>query len=562
MALTMNLSKNMEHYSRDELIKIVKTNEAIVGKNSHDIDAIKLLSQAHLRLANFQAAAQKLSDLIKLDSSQIWAYHELANILQRFAKSGDAKDLIRQALLVDSKNAQSHVVFGTLLAEENNLIAGEWHFRRALELSPDNPTIQSKLALSLMQQGKTDEAYTLYQTASELVPTDFEIVAHWSKLCEVTGNLQQADTLLKKAAKIASPAAVDLLRSSYLARAGKHQQAINIISASKNPSGDALLERGRAYDRLGDYDNAWKDFVNGKNKILQEAPGLEYQSQAIEKFFAELTAFFSADMLPNLPTASVRKECPQPIFILGSPRSGTTLTERALSAHSNIAAGGELTFVAELRELANKILPSPTFPTNLAYSCTADFRHLATLFRDQYLARAESAGLLNSRAKFFTDKMPFNEIYLPIIKMAFPESSIIQLTRNPLDISVSMMSHRINHGFHCAYRVENIFHHLNAVYDLSRHYGDVMDNNILQLKYEDFVAQQEQETRNMIDHIGLPFEQACLNFQSNTSYTPTPSYIQVQSKVTDSAIERYKNYQAHLQAYQTKFATLLSAQGY
>ncbi|MGK0437650.1 MAG: hypothetical protein ACJATK_000592 [Paracoccaceae bacterium] len=89
-----------------------------------------------------------------------------------------------------------------------------------------------------------------------------------------------------------------------------------------------------------------------------------------------------------------------------------------------------------------------------------------------------------------------------------------------------------------------------------------MDSNILPLKYENFVDQQEQETRNMINHIGLPFEAACLSFHSNKSYTPTPSYIQVQSKVTDSAIERYKNYRTHLQTYQTEFATLISAQGY
>lgn len=558
----MNLTKKMQDYSRDELIKIIKINEAIVGKNSHDIDAVKILSQALLRIDDFQAAAQQLSKLLKVDATQIWAYHDLALILQRFGKPEEAKDLIRQALLVDSKDAQSHAIFGTLLAEENNLIAAEWHFRRALELSPANPTIQSKLALSLMQQGKTEEAYTLYQQASELAPNDFEIVAHWSKLCEVTGDLEQADTLLKKASKIASPSAVDLLRSSYLARIGNQQQAIDIISRSKNPSGDALLERGRAYDRLGQYDNAWKDFVNGKEKILQEAPGLEYQTQGIEKFFTELTSFFSADMLPRLPSASVRKECPQPIFILGSPRSGTTLTERALSAHSDIIAGGELTFLAELRELANKILPTPTFPKNLAYSCTADFQYLATLFRDQYLARAESAGLLSSSAKFFTDKMPFNEIYLPILRMAFPESPVLQLTRNPLDVCVSMMSHRINHGFHCAYRVKNIFHHLNAVHNLGCHYSRVMDSNIFQLKYEDFVHQQEQETRSIIDYIGLPFQQACLNFQSNKSYTPTPSYIQVQSKVTDSAIERHKNYHTHLHTYQTKFAELMSAQGY
>ncbi len=546
----------------DELNKTIALNQAKVKQNPKDIEALEMLCGAHLKLQNYQAAAQLLSDVLKIDAKQIWAYQKLSNIYSHFGKHDEAKNLIRQALLIDSNDANSHLIFGTLLSEENNLVAGEWHFRRALSSTNLDPEIKSKLALCLMQQGKTDESYTLFEQASTLAPHDFKILAQWSKLCEVTGNLEQATSLLNTASSIASPDAVDLLRSSYYARTGKYQKSIDVINKAKNPSGDALLERGRAYDRIGEYDKAWSDFTIGKQRIVKEAPNLNYQKQAVENFFSELSSFITPEIVSQLPIANVRGDCPQPIFIFGSPRSGTTLTERVLSAHSQISAGGELTFLPELRELANKVLPTSTFPNNLAFSCTADFRHVATLFRDQYLARAESAGLFNSSADFFTDKMPFNEIYLPILKMAFPEAPIIQLTRNPLDVCVSMMSHRINHGFHCAYKPDDIFHHLNAVWNLRQHYERAMETDILFLKYEDFVLEQESVTERMIKHVGLPFEKACLNFQKNRTYTPTPSYIQVQSKVNDSAIERHKNYSQHLQAYEDQFSNLLLNQGY
>ncbi len=140
----------------------------------------------------------------------------------------------------------------------------------------------------------------------------------------------------------------------------------------------------------------------------------------------------------------------------------------------------------------------------------ADYHYTATLFRDYYLARAEQYGLLESGTAFFTDKMPFNEIYLPLIKMAFPNAKIVRVVRHPLDVCVSMLSNNMTHGFHCGYRIEDISNHLAAVHELVEHYGKELELNELVLRYETLVADQEGQTRKLLDYLGLPFEPACL----------------------------------------------------
>jgi len=264
-----------------------------------------------------------------------------------------------------------------------------------------------------------------------------------------------------------------------------------------------------------------------------------------------------------LPRAKPRPDTAQPIFVMGFPRSGTTLVEQILCSHSAIAAGGELPFVADMSKQASSLYPAAErFPENLAYSWMADYHYTATLFRDYYLARAEQYGLLKSGITFFTDKMPFNEIYLPLIKMAFPNAKVVRVVRHPLDVCVSMLSNNMTHGFHCGYRIEDISNHLTAVHDLVEHYGKELELNELVLRYETLVADQEGQTRKLLDYLGLPFEAACLQFHENRRYAPTPSYAQVTEKLNDRSIGRYQHYARQLEPYVPRLRKMMAAYGY
>ncbi len=510
-----------------------------------------------------------LKQALRDDPRADWAYNELIQLLFESGKRADAEALARVALRVNPRNPDAHQLFGTILSELNDLPSGEWHFRRALELGGDRADILANLALNLMQQGRTEEAGRHFARADALAPNTLRTLALWSKLAEVTGDLPRALELLDRAAAAHSPADVNLLRANHLARTGRPAEALALIDAAPALNGDAMLERGRLLERLGRYDEAWTQLVAGKRQLAAEAGGLTYPAQAVEQFMARMKRFFLAPNVALLPAAAPRADLIQPLFIVGFPRSGTTLLEQVLTSHSAVRAGGELPFATELRALSLQQFASPEgFPENLAQTWTADRGYAAALFRDYYFARAAQYGLLcqpraaGTGAAYFTDKMPFNEIWLPVIRMAFPRAKVVRILRHPLDVVVSMLANNMTHGFNCGYAVEDIAHHLVAVADLDAHYaaqnraGGLWPDE-LTLHYEDFIADQRGVTARLLDFLGLPFEDACIDFHRNPRYAPTPSYAQVTQKLNDRSIGRHRHYATQLAPYLPALAPLL-----
>jgi hypothetical protein len=184
------------------------------------------------------------------------------------------------------------------------------------------------------------------------------------------------------------------------------------------------------------------------------------------------------------------------------------------------------------------------------------------LFRDHYLARAEQSGLFNTGKPFFTDKMPFNEMYLPLLKMAFPRAKIVRVLRHPLDVCVSMMSNNLTHGFNCGYRIEDTVRHFAAMFELFEHYRSQMTVGDYELRYERFVREPLAETERLLEYLELPFEEACMRFHESRRYAPTPSYAQVTEPLNDRSIDRHRHYTQQLQPFVGPLAPMMRASGY
>jgi Flp pilus assembly protein TadD len=585
----------------------VRSAEAAVDERlrtaGRDINALGVRSYLLQRRGQFGEAARTLQAVIGIDPRADWAYHELIQILLAHRRLADAEQVARAGVRANPDNASCHNAFGLLLSETSDLPSGEWHLRRALALGEPQASFYANLARNLMKQGRIDEADGYFAQAQQLAPSDAKILAGWSNLREIRGDLAGAHELLDRAegvdgaeARPGSMEEVSLLRASYLSREGRHAEALAIINGGKSLTGAAQLARGRLHECLGRYDSAWQDFVEGKRKLASEAGGLQYRADAVEALFSRLKNFFTRDNLRRLPRAQLRADLPQPVFIIGFPRSGTSLVEQILCSHSAVRAGGELPFLSELPKLATDLLPSAeSFPESLAQSWTADRSYAATMFRDFYLARAAHYGLAHyglahyglahygvahgggevapegpARTqpdalpgnKFFTDKMPFNEIYLPLLKMAFPRAKIVHVVRHPLDVSVSILANTMPHGLNCGYRIEDITHHLAAVFDLLDHYRSEMDLGEYVVRYESLIADPAGETRRLLDYLGLPFEASCLNFYETPRCAPTPSLTRITQKLSDRAIGRHRHYVQHLRPYTSRLTRMTTAHGY
>ena len=172
-----------------------------------DTDALELRYLVQQQRGDVGRAAETLQAVIAIDTGADWAFNDLANLLYSHGRQADAEQVARAALRANPANGPAHFIFGTLLSELNDLPAGEWHFRRALELAGPEPPILMNLALNLMQQGRTDDAQIYFAQADAGAPGDLKTLAYWSKLHEVRGDLQGAGALLDRAETASSPAA-------------------------------------------------------------------------------------------------------------------------------------------------------------------------------------------------------------------------------------------------------------------------------------------------------------------------------------------------------------------
>ena len=506
---------------------------ALLSEAPEDVDALEVRALAAIERGDDEAAEDALRRAIAVAPERRWPYGDLARLLLKLQRNPDAEKVARAALAADTSNADAHALLGSILAEREQWVLAARHFETAMSLIGNHPQLLSGLGHARMRSGKLDEATRLLEAASKADRDALEPAVYLAEAYERLGRFEEAAKQLDVAERIARKQGtdVDLQRSVLLARMGQPELAIALLEGRADLSGAARLQRGRLYDRLGRYREAWADWVGGKAQ-LAERYGRYYAADEV----AELAKRVAA-MAGKLGPAERRDDVPQPIFIVGFPRSGTTLVEQVLARHGLLVAGGEPPFGAELHELGDVS---------------------AERMRDHYLARAEQYGLLNANARFFTDKMPDNTFWLPLLRAAFPKSPVIHVRRHPLDVLTSVMGHDMTHGFNCGYRLDHAARHLALVDDLL----EQERGSTNQLRYETLVADQAGETGRLMEAIGLPMEPQQLRFHERDEVSPTPSYAQVREPLNDRSIGRWRNYAAELESVRPIVAGAMARGGY
>jgi tetratricopeptide (TPR) repeat protein len=535
------------------------------------VDALRLLYQIRRAGGSRQAAEALIRRVVALAPNEFWATLELGLLLLDAGRLAEAEIHARNAIRLAPDGAQAHNLLAMVLTEAHKPQFGEHHYRIALQLSgARDPILLANLAWNLKSQGRMAEARQLYEESIELAPDVPQTLLGWARLEEVDRCFEAASRVLDRAeARFPGDARFQLTRAVLLGRERRYEEAFAVLAGIAGQSRDAglaaheLLEKGALLDRMGHPVEAFVAFEAGKRQA-RESGGQRYLAQEAQLLAARLKAFFTAARLSILPRAGVLGDTPQPIFILGFPRSGTTLVEQMLSAHPHIAAGDELPVIGEITGILPRQFESPlSYPDALAELWMADHVDGLDELRDHYLRKVRQLGVMRKPgAVRFTDKMPLNEMHLGLIALLFPEAPLIHVIRHPLDVVLSVFSNDLTHGLFCAYELETAAQHYVLVMDLVEHYRREMTLRYLPVRYEAIIADQEANVRRMLAFIGEDFDAGCLSFHENRRYARTASYAQVTEKLYDRSRFRYRRYLRQLEPVIPMLRPVIERLGY
>jgi hypothetical protein len=305
------------------------------------------------------------------------------------------------------------------------------------------------------------------------------------------------------------------------------------------PSGFALAKE------LEDLERFDESFTALTNASQLQRQNMRYEVQADLDIMAKIADVFGTDILSG---AIGGCESGEPIFIIGMPRTGTTLVERILGCHSDVFAAGELNnFASELMKLARPTGPAtPSSRLGLIENTAhIDFAQLG----ENYLT---STRVLTDGSPRFIDKLPFNYLYAGLIHLAFPNAKIINLVRNPLDTCFAVYKQLFDSAYPFSYQLDELADYYLSYRHLMKHWHEVMPGVIYEVSYEALVADLEGESRALLAHCDLPWQDACLDFHLNDAASTTASASQVREKIYASSIGRWRHFEDHLQGLKSR----------
>lgn len=417
----------------------------------------------------------------------------------------------------------------------------EEYFRKAAAQNPESLESWSGVINMLRFQGKLDDALELIKRIEREYPDETGPIAAEADIYERTGKYDEAYRIIQRmlASGNIDPMAIDVFMR-LCSRFDCCDEALQ--EGEKIASNPAVLPNfrqntyfglGKLYDKLGRYDEAFHSYRNG-NRINDIPFSITDFSNSVDN----LLSVYTEDNLAGMARSDI--DSSRPIFIVGMPRSGTSLTEQILASHPDVCGAGELNDINDIVTGLPAFLNTPIQYPHCVSKLTRE--HLNELAAG-YL---EKLAGFSDKARHVTDKMPHNFLNVGIISLLFPQSRIIHCVRDPRDTCLSIYFQ--NFGWLHAYgtRLDWLGSYYKEYSRVMKHWESVISMPLLTVRYEDMVADQEATTRKLIDFCGLEWNDACLDFHRSKRVVATASYDQVREKIYDKSRARWKKYAEHI----------------
>jgi len=525
---------------------------ALLRANPADPDANNCLGVVHQRLGNPAAAVSSFEKALASDPAFVPAYGNLANSLAQLGRIDDARRVVDRALGLRPESAIANRALADLAYTVSEFERAEESFRRSLSAAPDDFHSYNGLGMVLRRLGRLDEARACYERAIQLQPDHASIHLNLGNLLSDMGRTDDAAESYRRSIRLRPDNAG---AHQLLATARRHTSRdddVRAMEAFYARPGISTEDRmnlafglGKAFDDLGEYDKAFEYFVQANNAKRTLSP---YSIDEDAKFFARLESTFTERFCER--RRGLGSDDPTPIFVLGMPRSGTSLVEQILACHPQIRAAGELADLQQVCEGAVDAFPDqiPQIPPDAWKSLALD-----------YLARLR---VHDRSATHITDKMPINFLYIGMIALMLPNAKIIHCRRDPKDTCLSLYKNLfVADGYQWSFDLEDLGRYHGLYSRLMAHWIRLFPGRIHEIHYEDLVADTEGQVRRMLDYCGLPFDPACLSFHESRRAVSTLSFAQVRQPIYSSSVGLWKRYERHLQPLLDQLADSRTATG-
>ena len=476
--------------------KKTKQNVKVINPSKAEIDKL---------LQNFQNGQYGDAEKLAISMTERFPEHQFAwkalgVVLQHAGRVSESLVASQKAVQVMSQDAEAHYNLGVTLKQLGRLEEAEASYTQAIALQPNYAGAHKNLGVTLQELGRLEEAEASYMQAITLQPVYAEAHRHLTTIKKFVIKDEQYFKM----------------RELYFDENASEERLCHIN-----------FGLAKACDDLGDFKQAYKHYREGN--VLRKKL-LNYNINQDVELFRQIQSTYPKVLQNSFKSDNLAKKL-IPIFIVGMPRSGTTLVEQILSSHSHITGAGELSFAAQFGGAIARGL-SEINSTSLLE------------FRENYIKKLQSLSKGNS---IITDKMPQNFLFLGLLVAAFPEAKIVHVKRNPAAVCwANYKQYFVSKTLGYPYAIEDVISYHRLYENLMEFWGSTLKERIYNLDYELLVENQDSETRQLVAYLGLDWDEKCLSPQNNTRSVGTGSNLQVRREVYQGSSQQWEKYKPFL----------------
>jgi len=489
-----------------------------------DVAALRMLAEVGARLRRYADAQTLLERCLELAPSFHAARHNYAMVLYRQAKSELALAEVDRLLTIEPRNPSYRNLKAAVLANLGDYSQSLESYEAVLQEYPDQPKIWMSYGHALKTARRMPEAVVAYRRA----------IALRSELGEAYWSLANLKTFRFTADDIAA------MQSGLQKEGLEEDDRLHFQYAL-----------GKAYEDAADYAASFAHYTQGaeirRQMVAYEADETTAQLRRMQKVFTS-----------DFVTRRSGKGCPapDPIFIVGLPRAGSTLIEQILSSHSQVEGTMELPDITSFaRELTGR--PGrgegPRYPACLQTMSDEELAELGQRYLNQTRIQRRTP------APFFIDKMPNNFLHIGMIHLILPNAKIIDARRHPLGCCFSAFKQHFARGQNFSYSLDDVGRYYHDYVELLAHFDTVLPGRVHRVIYEQMIDDTEGEVRRLLDYCGLPFEESCLRFYENDRAVRTASSEQVRQPIYRDGVDHFRHYESWLGPLRAALGPVLDA---